>query len=150
MQHDVPLIYRDPDVARAIAFIAGSFQRLLGRGLVDAGEDVVLSLWAAPCAIVAHGMEADPIFFFGNRMALERFECSAEDFVRMPSRLSAEAMLRDARQTMLERVQRDGFVDDYAGMRVSAKGRRFEIQRGIVWNLIDETGLRHGQAALFE
>jgi hypothetical protein len=46
-------------------------------------------------------------------------------------------------------VGRDGFIDDYAGTRISATGRRFRIERAVVWNLIDAAGVRHGQAAMF-
>lgn len=68
----------------------------------------------------------------------------------MPSRLSAEAPLREERQALLERVSRRGFIDDYAGIRISARGTRFRIENAVVWNLIDAAGVRHGQAAMFE
>lgn len=132
-----------------IALIAESHARLLGRQLVAGGGDPVLALWLAPQAIVAHGTEADPVFFFGNRAALAAFECSFESFTAMPSRLSAEAPLRDERQALLDRVSAHGFIDDYAGVRISAKGRRFRIESAVVWNLIDEAGVHHGQAAAF-
>jgi hypothetical protein len=50
---------------------------------------------------------------------------------------------------LLERVRDHGFIDDYAGVRVSATGRRFRIERAVVWNLLDEAGRLHGQAATF-
>lgn len=119
---------------------------MLGRPLVAPGGDV----WRAAPAIVAHGTEADPLFFFGNRAALEKFETTEQAFVGMPSRFSAEAPLRDERQALLERVNRHGFIDDYAGIRISARGTRFRIENAIVWNLIDADGAVHGQAAMFE
>jgi len=133
-----------------VGLIAESFVRLLGRPLVAAGDMPVADrLWAAPLAIVAHGTEADPLFFFGNRAALLRFETGLERFVGMPSRLSAEAPLREERQALLERVTRHGFIDDYAGIRISARGTRFPIRDAVVWNLLDTEGRRHGQAAAF-
>lgn len=128
-----------------VALIAESFARLLGRPLTEPG----VTLWNAPLAIVAHGTEPDPLFFFGNRAALERFETTPEQFVGMPSRLSAEAPLREERQALLERVTRHGFIDDYAGIRISARGARFPIRDAVVWNLIDVGGDVHGQAAAF-
>jgi len=145
----VPAQYFEEETAARIALIADSFERLLRRPLVPHGEDMVTALWEAPCAIVAHGIEADPVFFFGNRVALAAFECDAAGFTTMPSRLSAEEMLRDERQGLLDRVTRDGFIDDYGGLRVSATGRRFRIDDAVVWNLIDAQGARHGQAATF-
>jgi hypothetical protein len=106
-------------------------------------------LWNAPRAIVAHGTEADPVFFYGNRLALELFEMSFEDFTRLPSRFSAEPLERDARARLLERVARQDYVDDYAGVRISDKGKRFMIEAATVWNLIDEAGNHRGQAATF-
>jgi hypothetical protein len=143
----VPAVYRA--AAPRIALIAESFRRLLGRPLVPDANDVLSALWDAPLAIVAHGTEADPLFFFGNRAALIRFESTVEQFVGMPSRRSAEAPSRDERQALLDRVARDGFIDDYAGIRISARGFRFPIRDAVVWNLTGPDGAIHGQAAAF-
>jgi len=56
----------------------------------------------------------------------------------------------DARGRLLERTRRDGYVDDYAGIRISRTGRRFRIEQAIVWNLVDAAGIHHGQAATFD
>ena len=149
MTEAVPELYRTADAARRIALIASSFERLLGRPLVDPGDDIVAALWHAPHAIVAHGTQDDPIFFFASRYALDAFESDVDAFTAMPSRLSAEAPLREERQALLDRVARDGYIDDYSGVRITAKGRRFQIERAVVWNLIDAQGRRHGQAATF-
>ena len=141
--------YRQPGTAARIALVAESFARLLGRPLVDGGRDPVAALWVAPFAVVAHGTEGDPVFFFGNRAALAAFESEVAAFTAMPSRLSAEAPLREERQALLDRVSAHGFIDDYAGVRIGAKGRRFRIENAIVWNLIDAAGVRCGQAATF-
>ena len=137
-----------PDDPR-IALIAESYRRLTGRDLVPADADPATALWQAPQAIVAHVTEPDPLFVFGNAAALAAFETDFAAFTRMPSRLSAEAPLREERRLLLNRVSRDGFIDDYAGIRISAKGRRFAISGATVWNLIDEVGANLGQAAVF-
>jgi len=142
----VPALYRER--ADRIATIAQSYERLLGRSLVD-GDDPVSALWLADAAIVAHGTEADPIFFFGNRTALRLFEASVEQFTSLPSRLSAEAPLRAEREALMDRVRIRGFIDDYAGIRISLSGKRFRIERAIVWNLLDAEGEIGGQAATF-
>jgi hypothetical protein len=128
-----------------LELIPESFQRLTGRPLLGAGK----GLWKAPVVVLAHGTEADPVFFYGNRMALELFETTAEAHIRTPSRLSAEPLARDERARLLVRVTRHGFIDDYSGVRVSATGRRFRIERATVWNLVDANGELHGQAATF-
>lgn len=149
VSNHVPARLRTPDAAEAIAAVARSFERLLGRQLVEPDDDVVAAMWRASQVILAHGVEADPIFYFGNLAALSCFETDLDTLLAMPSRLSAEAPLREERQALLDRVAAHGFIDDYAGVRISARGRRFRIERAIVWTVSDETGRRLGQAATF-
>jgi hypothetical protein len=136
-----------------LLLITTSYRRLTGKPLLDAApsdnDALRKALWEAPRAIVAHGTETDPVFFYGNRLALQLFEMNFGDFTRLPSRYSAEPLAREARAQLLERVTRYGYVDDYAGVRISGKGRRFRIEAATVWNLVDETGICRGQAATF-
>jgi MEKHLA domain len=145
----VPLPYREPQAARRIAAMAQSFARLLGRPLVAPGDDLIAALWHASPVIVAHGTEPDPLFFYGNRAALSCFEADLDSLLAMPSRLSAEAPLRAEREAMFERVRAHGFIDDYAGVRISTRGLRFRIARGVVWTVTDTAGTLLGQAATF-
>jgi hypothetical protein len=139
----------EPQDAR-LAILADSFERLTGRLLAPSAGPVRDALWNATSVIVAHATEPDPVFFYGNRLALELFEMDWTAFVRMPSRLSAEPLQREERARLLERVGRDGFIDDYAGVRISSSGKRFRIEQAVVWNLIDASGRCHGQAATFD
>jgi hypothetical protein len=107
------------------------------------------ALWNAPFAIVAHGTEADPIFFYGNRYALQCFEMNFADFARLPSRLSAEPMNQESREKSLRQVAEQGYIDGYSGMRIASSGRRFMITACTIWNLADAAGVHHGQAAVF-
>ncbi len=129
--------------------IVDSYRRLTGKPLL-AGQhdDLRRALWEAPYAVVAHGTEADPIFFYGNDYALRCFEMSFEEFAQLPSRLSAEPLAQEARELLLEKVTRQGYIDGYSGVRIAKSGRRFMITDCTVWNLADERGI-HGQAALF-
>jgi MEKHLA domain len=133
--------------------MVASYRRLTGKDLIaDSPADMAalrMALWNAPRAIVAHGTEDDPVFFYGNRLALELFEMDFNEFARLPSRFSAEPLAREERARLLDQVTRRGYVDGYCGMRIASSGRRFMIADGTVWNLIDENGIRHGQAAVF-
>ena len=125
---------------------------MLGRELVSregSPLDQAQRLFEAPIVVVSHGTEADPILNYGNAAALALWEMTPEQFTRTPSRLTAEPMHRDERARLLERTRRDGYVDDYSGVRISATGRRFRIERAIVWNLTDAEGRHRGQAATF-
>ena len=99
--------------------------------------------------VVSHDDGDDPVFNYATRAALDLWEMSWETFTRTPSRESAEPVERAERERLLERVARDGYVDDYCGVRVTATGRRFEIRDAYVWNVYDDGGARVGQAALF-
>jgi len=145
-----------PDAAlhdERISLIVESYRRLTGSALLDPLPDDVrglaLALWHAPRAVVAHGTQAAPVFFYGNRLALQLFEMSFEEFTQLPSRLSAEAPAQQERERLLEQVARQGFVTGYSGRRIASSGRRFMIADGVVWNLVDRAGVRHGQAAAF-
>ena len=136
-------------VAR-LQLLVDSHQRLTGRPLLEVPDaDLAHALWQGPRVIVAHGTEADPVFFYGNARALECFAMDFAAFTRLPSRYSAEPLAREERARLLARVSRDGFIDDYAGVRIAADGRRFRIEQAVVWNLVDAAGVCHGQAASF-
>lgn len=85
-----------------------------------------------------------------EQLALKLFNLTLEQFTKLPSRFSAEAMYRDERARLLDIVARDNFIDDYTGIRISSTGHRFRIEQATVWNLIDVAGRIHGQAATFE
>lgn len=138
------------DAVARLSCVVRSYHRLTGRHLVEPSEaDLWGTCWSAPAVIVAHGTEADPIFFYGNQLALRCFELDFAAFTRLPSRYSAEPLLREQRDALLARVAEHGFIDDYAGVRISASGRRFRIEQAVVWNVLDEHGQRCGQAATF-
>src|SRR5690606_20463358 len=81
-----------------LALLVESFALLAGRGLVDAPpNEFERKMWEAPRAIVAHGTEARPLFFYGTRAALALFEMRAAGFIGLPSDRSAEPGAREAR-----------------------------------------------------
>ena len=132
--------------------ILDSYRHWLGNELIvrdGSPEQEAEDLFECSFVVVSHGMQADPILNYGNRVALNLWEMDIETFLRTPSRKTAEPVHRDERARLLERTTRDGFVDDYRGVRISSSGRRFFIEHAIVWNLIAEDGRYAGQAATF-
>ena len=129
-----------------------SYLHLTGRHLINPSLPPVeasRSLWEAPFAVVSHDTQADPIFTYGNATALKLFDMTWEEFTQLPSRLSAEPPNQDERARLLAEVTARGFIDDYSGVRIAKNGRRFVIEKAIVWNLLDEQDQRCGQAATF-
>lgn len=129
--------------------ITGSYARLVGTPLVAAERNAWWLYNHAPFAVLVHNNDPDPRFIYANRAAQGCFGYSWNEFTSLPSRLSAEAPEQAERQAMLDAVARDGFATGYQGIRIAKSGRRFRIEDGIVWQLIDTNGTPRGQAATF-
>ena len=145
--------WRDAGLVRHAARLARSFRQVVGRDLIEPRDDTIETaqrLFEAPFAVLSHGVQDDPVLNYGNACALALWEMNFYDFTQMPSRVTAEAMLREERERLLEIAARKGFIDDYAGVRISFTGRRFMIENAIIWNVMDEQGAWVGQAATFE
>ncbi len=127
-----------------------SFRHWTGQELADWALDPVEAarrLYHAPFALLSHDTRVDPVFNYANLCAQTLFEMDWATFTQLPSRLSAEAPIRSERQRLLDIVARQGYIDDYQGIRISRGGRRFSIEQSMVWNVIDPSGRLHGQAA---
>jgi hypothetical protein len=135
-----------------IRLLRRCLRELTGRDLVG-GEptdaDAAEAVFRAPFVLLSHNRDPDPILTYGNLRAMDLFEISWEELRRMPSRLTAEAPDREERARLLARVAERGFIDDYAGIRVSRSGKRFRIERATIWNLTGADGRFCGQAAWF-
>ena len=128
-----------------------SYRRLTGKELVPAGdpEQRAKALYEADFVAVSHDTAPDPVFNYANLAAQRLFETDWDTFVTLPSRLSAGPVHRDERRRLLDTVTRDGYIDNYAGIRVTQSGRQFRIEAATVWNLADDSGKYAGQAAMF-
>jgi hypothetical protein len=141
-----PAAALDPDFFK---LLTESYARAVGTPLVTKGQGPEWLYNDAPLAVLAHNTDADPRFVYANKTAQDCFEYPWSEFITLPSRLSAEAPNRVERQRLLDAVARNGFVSDYRGLRIAKSGRRFWIEDSTIWELLDEHGQRHGQAAIF-
>jgi len=135
-----------------IRLLSDSLAHWSGCGLMDDEPDPVIAarrLYYAPFALLSHGTETDPIINYANHTAQQLFEMGWDEFTKLPSRLSAEAVVQQERNALLKRVSDSGYIDDYSGVRVAKSGRRFKIEDATVWNLQDVDGNYRGQAAMF-
>lgn len=132
--------------------ILHSYQKWTGKNLISTElvpKKSAMALFYAPFVVVSSTADSDPILNYGNQKALDLWEMSWETLTRTPGRHTAEPMHRDERQKFLEQVQKNGFIENYSGIRISSTGKRFKIEKATVWNLIDEAGHFYGQAATF-
>ncbi len=136
-----------------VSLLLSSFKHWTDRDIIEEMESLELQareLFYAPFAVASHDTSEDPILNYGNQTALDLWDASWEDFTCMPSRQTAEPMTQEERKHLLAQVTAYGFIDQYQGVRISAKGRRFKIEKATVWNLINEAGEYCGQAAMFQ
>jgi PAS domain-containing protein len=131
------------------ALLTRSYARLVGTPLVAEACGPAWLYHEALFAVVAHNTEADPRFIYANEAAQACFEYPWHEFIQLRSRFSAEPPNRFERQRLLTTVAEKGFVTGYSGLRISRSGRRFWIQDGVIWQLMNETGISFGQAAVF-
>ncbi len=135
-----------------VRLLLSSFKHWTGRDIIAEREFLAQQareLFYAPFAVASHDTSEDPILNYGNQTAMTLWEVSWEDFTSMPSRQTAEPMTQEERKHLLAEVTAHGFIDHYQGVRISAKGRRFKIEKATVWNLINVAGEYCGQAAMF-
>ena len=130
-----------------------SYRRSVGEALVPAeyGTQAEAVRWLyqeAPFCVLAHDLSPDPVFVYVNKSTQRAFEYSQDEFIGMPSRLSAGPPDRSERQELMDAVRAQGFVTGYRGLRVAKSGRQFWIEDVTIWNIVDEKRVRHGQAAL--
>lgn len=144
--------WRDAGVQEWCRLLLASHRHWTARDLIapaGTAEEEARALFEAPFVVVSHGLEDDPVLNYGNRAALDLWEMSWNEFIRTPSRMTAEPPDQAERARMLAQAGARGFIDDYRGGRVSAKGRRFLVDRALVWKVVDAGGRTHGQAATF-
>ena len=87
------------------ALLAESHAKVVGEPLVPegmSGDAAADWLYDAPFGLLAHDTSADPLFVYANRMAQERFGYTWDEFVGLPSRLSAGGQAREERRVFME------------------------------------------------
>jgi len=132
--------------------LVSSYRRMVGEepAFLAGGEATARWLYErARHAVLAHDTGAVPRFTYANKAAQACFEYAFEEIVGLPSHLSAEPQERAERRRLLGQVAAKGFATGYRGVRIAKSGRRFRIEDGVVWQLIDEAGELRGQAACF-
>ena len=145
-------VWQQPEIIYWSGILASNFQQLLGRELVENAntpEQIAKALFQAPFVLVSHGTQTDPILNYGNQTALQLWSMEWDEFTKTPSRLTAEPINRKIRAQMLEQAAKQGYIDDYQGIRISSTSQRFSIKKAIIWNLTDLSGKKCGQAATF-
>ena len=129
--------YRQADfLQRQTQLLLNSYQHWTGEVLVSNAE-TVQGLMDLSYAVASHTSNEDPQFNYANKAALTLFKMREDEFLGLPSRYSAEPMLREQRAAFLAEVTTNGFVQNYSGVRIAKDGSRFLIEQATVWNVVD-------------
>ena len=99
--------------------------------------------------VLAHGGGSDPTLTYANAAALQLWETTWASLIGLPSRLTAPESERAERRHALGKAQTLHALKGYAGIRISKKGRRFQIHNARIWTLWDAQQQPCGQAASF-
>ena len=107
------------------------------------------NLFACGFPVLAHGTGQDPKLSYANAAALQLWETRWDELIGMPSRLTAPNSERAERSNALGQAKRLDAVQNYRGIRIICKGRRFMINKAQIWTLWDAEEQVCGQAACF-
>ncbi len=141
-----------PELIQHSQYLLNSFKTLTGQELSDRTPSIEVqaqNLFDANFVIVSHNTEADPIFNYGNQVALDLWEFDWQQFTTLPSRLSAEPLAQIHRDRLLQAVKEQGYIANYRSVRITRTGKRFWVENAIIWNVTDDSGQGIGQAASF-
>jgi hypothetical protein len=144
--------WNEPRILEWSQLLLDSYRHWIGNDLIERTADAkqrARTLFEASVVVVSHGVEPDPILNYGNQTALDLWELSWEQFIKTPSRLTAEPDDRAERERMLTQARAKGYYDGYRGVRISSTGKRFLVERALIWTVIDPAGRPIGQAATF-
>lgn len=127
--------YRQADfLQRQTQLLLNSYRYWTGEPLLPETEQ---DLMCFSDAVASHIASDDPQFNYANQAALALFKMRDDEFLGLPSRYSAEPMLREQRASFLAEVTANGFVQNYSGVRIAKDGSRFLIEQATVWNVVD-------------
>ncbi|SDT89660.1 MEKHLA domain-containing protein [Desulfobacula phenolica] len=125
----------------------------MSKGLTP--EEKAEFVFFAPQAILSHDIRDDGqgirenIYNYANRAALLIFERTYQEQTALASFKSAPSSFQDERNNLLGECLAMGKVI-FDAERVSAKGKKILIQKGLFFNISDTRGIYRGQAVLLK
>lgn len=144
--------WKIPQVMQWTQYLLDSYVHWIAQELISRDGTPLAQaerLFKSPFAVVSHGLQDDPVFNYGNQLALDLWEMSWNQFTQTPSRLSAEPVNQQERARMLAQAKDQGYISNYRGIRISQTGKRFLVESATVWNIHTPDGTPVGQAATF-
>ena len=82
-----------------------------------------------------------------NSLGLKLFGYTEEEFLGIPSKLTAPSIHQKERQQTLELVSQQGYTKNYNGIRINKEKKLFEIHNATIWYL-ENNSEYYGVAAI--
>ena len=131
-----------PALVQHSQHLLNSFKALTHQNLIDrtpSPEVQAQNLFKAKFVIVSHNTDQDPLFNYGNQAALDLWEFDWTQFIKLPSRRSAEPLAQIHRDRLLQAVKAEGYITNYRSIRISRTGKRFWVENATIWTVTDPT-----------
>ena len=145
-------IWQQPSIIQWTQLLLDSYRHWMKQELIDRGvtfSEQSHQLFESSFVVVSHGMQNDPILNYGNRTALALWEMSWEE---LTSTRHASPPNLPIRKNVPRCFNGQHNMDSLMIIEESAfqrPGKRFLVERAIVWNVVDDQGQKQGQAATF-
>ncbi|MFY2563354.1 MEKHLA domain-containing protein [Corallococcus terminator] len=102
----------------------------------------------APFMLLAQDASEDPVYFYTNASASQHFGYTPEEFLALPSRLSATPEGQDDRNAAVKESLEKGSLIGYGCVRITREGKHFRLRDGELFLLRDKDEARIGMGAL--
>lgn len=137
----------NPETRQWITWLCASYRRITGEDLVPAADPQLL--YDSEAVVVSHRCAEDPCFVYANRAAQRVWGYDWNEFIGLPSRLSAPPEERAGRHVQIRDGRVHGVVRLRDAIRIRADGQRFRVDDILLWNVSDDVGVVVGQAATY-
>lgn len=137
-----------PALKRHAARLIRSYEHWTGQPLVAPGNETesAIRLFEHPALVLS--LAEGTTYNYANRTAMNLFERDWKQITNMEGDESAEPHLRQERRERLREALARGCVRGYSNVRISAHGRRFRLEDGTLFAVLDEAGNSCGVAAV--
>lgn len=136
-----------PETRQWIAWLCAGYRRVTAADLV--ADDDPQQLYDIDAVVVSHRCAEDPCFVYANRAAQRVWGYAWDEFIGLPSRLSAPPEERETRHTLVQGGLAQGVIRLRDAIRIRADGQRFRVDEIVLWNVSDDAGVVIGQAATY-
>lgn len=147
MKSTAPEVWDNAATRQWVAWLLAGYRRAVGNDLVTPAD--AATLYGTPDVVVSHRWSDDPLFVYANAAAQKMWGYSWQQFVGLPSRLSAPPEERLGRAQLLQDGLARGAVVVHDLIRITANGRRFRVHDITLWNVLDDHDCVVGQAATY-